>query len=240
MSRSTTELRRLWDPPCKRLERTHFVDAYRALDACFKAWSYRVLEGETWGYNCRKITGGSGYSLHAYAEDSTFHFWTGVRVAMAVAVDVNSRANPYGPRLVTNMPRPMVEAILAIRTNSGAQVWGWGGNYRNNKDAMHFELVCSPAELRTGIDWRTVRGTPSTPTPQPELEPEDDDMQLIVFAHGVPNSECFVLTPDGKKLIVRDWTTDPNTSILANVKDRRAVLLAVDAKQLAAIPTVGA
>jgi hypothetical protein len=61
------------------------------------------------------------------------------------------------------MPRVMVTNILRIRTNDGAQVWGWGGNYRTVKDAMHFEIVCTPEELATGIDWDTVHQAPLRP-----------------------------------------------------------------------------
>lgn len=146
--RSTTELRGVWAPPCT-IQRATFsfwtgvavtvdgriIPALRQLDRIMKKYGYRPKAGETWGYNCRRITGGSGYSLHAYG----------------IAVDINSRANPYGPRLVTDMPRPMVNEILEICTKGGHQVWGWGGNYRNNKDAMHFECVASPAELAEGI-----------------------------------------------------------------------------------------
>lgn len=167
--RSTAQLRAAWSPPC-RLQTARFpfwtgvqvvvdqraVEALQALDAVFRNWNYGPRAGETWGYACRRITGGTGYSLHAYG----------------ATVDVNSLANPYGPRLVTDMPREMVNAALAIRTNGGHEVWGWGGNYRRNKDAMHYECVASPQELATGINWNTVRGTPPpTPPPIPDGAP---------------------------------------------------------------------
>ncbi len=147
--RSTTQLRGVWAPACKLRPHARFtfwsgvpvtvdgriVPALRELDACLRRHGYRPKEGQTWGYNCRKITGGSGYSLHAYG----------------IAIDINSLANPYGRRLVTDMPTAMVQEIEAIRTKGGHRVWGWGGRYSNNKDAMHFEVVASPAELATGI-----------------------------------------------------------------------------------------
>ena len=155
--RTTSQLRVTWAPACK-IQATRFVfwsgvpvvvdqrvvEALQALDAVFRNWDYKPRAGETWGYNCRRITGGTGYSLHAYG----------------TTVDINSLANPYGPRLVTDMPRDMVNAALAIHTNGGDQVWGWGGNYRRNKDAMHYEVVASPQELATGINWTAVSGTP--------------------------------------------------------------------------------
>jgi hypothetical protein len=45
----------------------------------------------------------------------------------------------------------MIDDIKAIRTGNGKQVWRWGGDYRGNKDAMHFENIVSPADLATGI-----------------------------------------------------------------------------------------
>lgn len=170
---STSTQRRLYAPACSG-KGNLFIDALRALDRCYKAWNYHPKSGQTWGYNCRKITGGSGHSLHAYGPGAIFVFWTGVRITSALASDTNSLANPYGPRLVTDMPRQMVEAILAIRTNSGARLFGWGGNYRNNKDAMHWEIVCDPADLRSGINWNTVAGS-ATPISGPK---EDPDMNI--------------------------------------------------------------
>jgi hypothetical protein len=183
--RNTAQLRQVWHPPCQRHGPLAFTfwngvrvgidgritEALKALDQCLKAWNYRPKQDETWGYNCRRITGGIGYSLHAYG----------------IAVDVNSRANPYGPRLITDMPGPMVAAIKSIKTKGGHRVWGWGGDYARNKDAMHYEVVASPAELRTGIDWRTVAGTVTTqtvtaPAPVPSIEEED----VIVPVHVPP------------------------------------------------------
>lgn len=150
------------------------IEALQALDFQFKRFQYVVRREDTGSRSCRKITGGSGYSLHAYYINDKFTFWTGVAVWVAIAVDINWQSNPYGSRLVTNMPREMVEAVLATRTNNGKQVWGWGGNYRSNKDAMHYEIVCSPSDLATGINWGTVRGHQSSPAPAPPAPPGDD------------------------------------------------------------------
>lgn len=157
MALSTSQLRRAWSPAC-RGKGDVFLSAYAALDRCLRSYSYRPRSADTGAYNCRTITGGSGYSLHAYGPATSFTFWNGVRIPTALAVDINWQSNPYGPRLITDMPRGMVDAILRIRTNSGVRVWGWGGYYSGNKDAMHYEIVCSPADLRTGIDARTLPG----------------------------------------------------------------------------------
>lgn len=149
MTLTTTQLRAAWAPAC-RLQapatitlhgggRVHVdgrvVEAVRALDAILARHDYRTRRADTGAYNCRRITGGTGYSLHAYG----------------IAIDINWTSNPYGKRLITDMPREMVAAIKALRTGNGRQVWRWGGDYTTNKDAMHYEIVCTPADLATGI-----------------------------------------------------------------------------------------
>lgn len=167
---ATSTLRDLYDPPCGH-KGHRYLAAYTALDTVLHRHGYAPRAGVTGAYNCRKITGGSGYSLHAYGVGALFTFWSGVRVATSLAVDINWDTNPYGPRLVTDMPRAMIDDITRIRTRSGAQVWRWGGYYRGNKDAMHFEIVCHPDDLATGIDPTTIRGPAADPIHQ-----EDDDM----------------------------------------------------------------
>jgi hypothetical protein len=145
---NTTALRREWAPPCVGPWATvtlHggarvtvdplIVPAVLELSRIFEKWGYRATPPDTGAMNCRRITGGSGYSLHAYG----------------IAVDINWLDNPYGPRLVTDMPAGMVAEIEALRTRDGWQVWGWGGRYSKNKDAMHYEIVCAPRNLATGI-----------------------------------------------------------------------------------------
>lgn len=183
---ATSALRNLWAPACGRKGRT-YTAAYRALDTVMHRHDYHPRPGVTGAYNCRKITGGSGYSLHAYGVGDIFTFWTGVRCATSLAVDINWDTNPYGPRLVTDMPRPMIDDIQAIRTNSGAQVWRWGGYYRGNKDAMHFEIVCSPSDLATGIDPATVRSA------TPDAAPQEDDIVFTVAEAGAYVDEAYAL-----------------------------------------------
>ena len=153
--RSTAELRILWAPACTapfaRLNLygegvvtvdVLIVDAVKALNAVLIDWDYRTRR-DTGAYNCRQITGGTNYSLHAYG----------------TAIDINWQTNPYGHHLITDMPIGMIEAIEGIRTAGGVQVWRWGGRYSNNKDAMHFEVVASPAELARGIQSQTTTNT---------------------------------------------------------------------------------
>jgi hypothetical protein len=159
---NTSQLRDAWAPACDVPLRTvelvqgvrlqcheRVVTALQALGRVLEAHDYTVRAGDTGAFSCREITGGQGHSLHAFG----------------IAVDINWNTNPYRADnvLVTDMPRVMVRNILRIRTRNGLQVWGWGGNYRRVKDAMHFEVVCAPADLEAGIDWTTVN--------QPTLRP---------------------------------------------------------------------
>lgn len=170
---TTQQLRDWWEPPCVgpfvKVElhgegavtvRPEILPAVAALDACLKAHDYRTRKGDTGAYNCRVITGGTKYSLHAYR----------------IAMDLNWQSNPYGPSLVTDMPPAMVADIKAIRTRNGKQVWRWGGDYSGNKDAMHFEITCSPADLAAGI---------APPQEADEVTPED----ILLIADAVTKAQ---------------------------------------------------
>lgn len=167
---STALMRQAWGPPCTgpfklvrfygvgvATVRAATVPAWAALDLVLEKHDYETRKEDTGAYNCRKITGGSNYSLHAYG----------------IAVDFNWLTNPYGPRLVTDMPIRMIEDIEAIRTNSGHRVFRWGGRYSGNKDAMHFELICTPAQLASGIKESSLPQMPVVP-----LAPEERDISM--------------------------------------------------------------
>jgi peptidoglycan hydrolase-like protein with peptidoglycan-binding domain len=161
--RTTAQIRKLWDPPCD-FERRNLTlysgatlwglnvaayEAFQALDAVMRTFGYVPRANssggwETGAYNCRRITNGTGFSLHAYG----------------IAADINARTNPYGKKLITDMPGAMVTAARAMRTRRGLQVFRWGGDYPRFKDAMHYEVVASPDELAAGIDWGTVVAEP--------------------------------------------------------------------------------
>lgn len=119
------------------------VEAVQALERVQNRYGYRARRQDTGAYNCRSQKGSNVPSSHSWA----------------TAVDENWGLNPYRTdRLVTDMPLPMVEEVEALRTVSGAQVWRWGGDWdgrpdtpHSNYDAMHWEIVATPAELATGI-----------------------------------------------------------------------------------------
>jgi hypothetical protein len=198
--RSTSELRSLWAPACRGtyISRTlvpgvkvevdkRTAEAVQALGMVFQAHDYQVRQGDTGAFNCRKITGGTGFSLHSYG----------------IAIDVNWNSNPYRrDRLVTDMPKAMIADVYRIQTRDGVRVWRWGGDWdskpatsHSSYDAMHFEVVASPTELQAGIDWSTVKKqTPDTSRPStwPTLHPGDRgpsvqqlQIELKVAADGI-------------------------------------------------------
>jgi peptidoglycan hydrolase-like protein with peptidoglycan-binding domain len=153
--RSTSQLRSFWGPPCQRELTTLMLhsgarirvavetaEAFRALDMVLQKHGYAPRSADTGGYNCRPVTGGKGFSLHA----------------CGIACDINWNSNPYRKdnKLVTDMPQTMVDAVVGIRSASGALVFRWGGAFRTFKDAMHYEVIATPKELAAGIDWDTV------------------------------------------------------------------------------------
>ena len=130
------------------------AEATQALSAVMRAWGYLFRESAGGSVNCRKITGGTKTTLHAHG----------------IAIDFNPSKNRFIRtvaraliqwRRQTDMPRGMVRAIEAIRTNSGHAIWQWGGRWFNIKDAMHYQPTkCTRTRLETGVDWSTVAGDP--------------------------------------------------------------------------------
>lgn len=166
------------------------VPAVLALNNVLTAHRYQTRAADTGGLVCRRKTSGRGMSNHSFG----------------TAVDINWRTNPYGPRLRTDMPQAMVRDILAIRTNSGAQVWGWGGLWRGNKDSMHWELVCTPGQLASGIRQAvTVPPVPEPPVVRPlQLPVEEDEMPFLVMHNGEGN-----LAANGAAVLVRSGLRYP-------------------------------
>lgn len=171
MALSTEQLRVAWGPPCSGTKvtvtlngsgvvhvRAAIVDAVRALNAVLVRWGYRTRRADTGAYNCRHIAGTNRYSLHAYG----------------IALDINWQSNPMRRPLTTDMPAGMVAEIEAIRTNSGAQVWRWGGRF-STPDAMHFEIACAPSAIASGI-----RGDRPKPKPVVEVETGDDVTMALI------------------------------------------------------------
>lgn len=148
MTLTEAQILQEWGPPCsgpsavvtlhgggRVTVQPALVDAVLAISDVLRSFGYATRAADTGGYACRKKVSGSGWSVHA----------------LKASIDINWRTNPYGKELVTDMPAEMVAAIKAIRTVSGAQVWTWGGDWRGNKDAMHFQIGCRRSDIATGI-----------------------------------------------------------------------------------------
>lgn len=140
---STSQMRAAWAPPCDSGGMTTIdfgnagarvtvdkltVPIWRAVEAIFARYRYTIRRADTGAYNCRQITGGSGYSLHAYG----------------IAVDINWQSNPYSSRLITDMPAGAIREIEALNVN-GQPVLRWGGRYSGMRDSMHFEVIVAPS-----------------------------------------------------------------------------------------------
>jgi peptidoglycan hydrolase-like protein with peptidoglycan-binding domain len=190
--RTTSELRRLWAPACQCELSTLLlhsgarvsvhkaaVEAFRAIDGVMQSAAYAPRVRDTGGFNCRKITGGTAHSLHAHG----------------IAVDYNWNSNPFRAdgKLITDMPPKMVAAIKAIRTKGGQPVFRWGGDFSRVKDAMHFEVVASPRELASGINWSKLEvrePDPAKPSTWPVLQQGDRGPTVKVLQQRLADAKC--------------------------------------------------
>ena len=112
------------------VRRMRMVDAYRGSD-------YASIEADnTSAFNCRPVTGGGGWSEHAYGR----------------AIDINPIENPYVSGGATShraslpyLDRSRVRPGMAVE--GGALVrafdavgWGWGGRWSGIQDFQHFSM----------------------------------------------------------------------------------------------------
>ena len=101
------------------------VEIYKGLEKSLKIisdrWSVlpenkRYPINSIGGYDCREVTNKPGFwSAHAFG----------------LAVDINPNKNPYGQKLVEDMPPGFPGLFKTER-------WGWGGDWSSVKDPMHF------------------------------------------------------------------------------------------------------
>ena len=109
-----------------RVRRMRLVDDYRGSDA------YSMASNNTSAFNCRKVSGTSRWSEHAYGK----------------ALDLNPVQNPYvrgdyvapikGEAYVdrTRLRKGMVDDT--VRDAFASIGWGWGGTWKKAKDYQHF------------------------------------------------------------------------------------------------------
>jgi hypothetical protein len=99
-------------------------DIKSKLETIHNEWTARG--GNSWyrvysvgAYSCRKVTGGSNYSIHAYG----------------LAVDINPKDNGYKKPKVNPCPTNMPPEFVNMFKSKG---FGWGGEWNSLCDAMHF------------------------------------------------------------------------------------------------------
>lgn len=136
------------------------LPAWRALESALQAHRYGTATIVS-TYYPRYIGDSTEWSLHSYS-------------GVAMDIDPYSAGNKFDSNTSwdfskTKFTREQVNAVLAIRTNSGARVWRWGGDFG---DYMHWQLDCRPSDIQSGIDQGTV---PSGGTPPIT---EGDEMAL--------------------------------------------------------------
>jgi hypothetical protein len=110
------------------------IDKMEPIDRYGGSDDASVDANNTSGFNCRKATGGTGWSEHAYGR----------------AIDLNPLQNPY---VVGDVVLPAQSAALVDRTRTDQGMihdgdaavvafakigWTWGGNWRSSKDYQHF------------------------------------------------------------------------------------------------------
>jgi hypothetical protein len=111
------------------IERLKVVDAYRADD------DRSMAANNTSGFNCRRVSGSSSWSEHAFGR----------------AVDLNPLRNPYvtrGGRVSPPAGRPyanrarraagMIHANDLVVRAFAAAGWRWGGYWSGSRDYQHF------------------------------------------------------------------------------------------------------
>lgn len=179
MGESTNEQRANWQAfECKadRMVTIQFgPDRIRVAPPTANAWSaladvldfhgYAIRTDDTDSFNCRKITGGTALSLHAFGVALDVNWTTNPfretpdqrHVRFSDKATQRQRAEEVKQHLAdTDMTPQMITDVLAIRTAGGKRVFEWGGNWKNVKDPMHFEIDVAPDELADGIDKASV------------------------------------------------------------------------------------
>jgi peptidoglycan hydrolase-like protein with peptidoglycan-binding domain len=145
-------------------------------------------------YNCRTTVSGGSRSAHSWA----------------AAVDINPETNPFSSKgkLITDMP----PAFRAAFTSNG---FGWGGNWRSVKDAMHFSLDrgeggTAPVETydpglqqRADAKW-AQRGTTPKPVPSKSTGSKPAG-NAPPWRHVHPEAPSNPRNRHGDCQTVRDW-----------------------------------
>lgn len=173
---------RMWNLLVAREAKT----AFGVLAMVMTKHGYLFRESAGGTYNCRKIAGSNNWSLHSYG----------------IAIDLNPSKNPYNSTK-TDMPEAFRKDVKSIKTNNGKQVFGWGGDWSGTKDTMHWQIVCRPEDLATGIrGWDSNQppadqgGTYTVNVTRANIKKGDKGQivkiaQGLLAAHGQPPANTF-------------------------------------------------
>ena len=147
------------------------VDAWRAFERTLLSAGYQPHRA--WVYNCRQIAGQQTRSLHAYglAIDVDHNEPVcnvnrptpdGRAVRFSTAATKDERCEDVRRGVAdTSFTPEQVQAVEAIQTVEGHQVFTWGGRWRTTKDTMHFQINVTPTELGRGIRLDTAGDHPA-------------------------------------------------------------------------------
>lgn len=119
------------------------IRVWRAVGRIMRAFNYHIRSDVTGCYNCRNITGTKTPSAHS----------------QGIALDTNWDTNPYRlDKVITDMPISMVTAIQSLKNDAGVIAVRWGGDWdgrpetkNSNYDAMHWEIICTPHDVKIGF-----------------------------------------------------------------------------------------
>ena len=97
-----------------------------------------------WGYDLRKVTGGSSWSNHS----------------SGTAIDINAPKHPLGK---TGTWTPAQETKIHAMLHNLGGVIRWGGDYKGRKDEMHFEIVGTHEQVHVLANKLTGAPAPQHP-----------------------------------------------------------------------------
>jgi hypothetical protein len=154
---------------------------------------YLLRPGQCWGYACRAIAGTAVASNHSWA----------------LAIDINSLANPYQFPRRTDMPTWM--PLLWNRYG-----FAWGGNYNDNgrlgkADSMHYEFMGTPtdADQMTALALYELTGE-YIPVGGSGSSRKDDPVAVIPITVAADNTfrSTVMAEAGGDSIVVaRAWIT---------------------------------
>lgn len=101
----------------------------------YKATVEPLVAKTCWGWYAKKIEGTNVYSNHA----------------SATAWDINAPQHPMGVPTKNTMSSKEIAACREIVRKSNG-VLRWGGDYTGRQDAMHWEIIASPAKVSAFVD----------------------------------------------------------------------------------------